>query len=343
MTWCSAPFESRTVQLAHGGGGRAMKRLIDRMFLPAFAAAGDVPHDSAVCVLGSERIAFTTDSFVVSPLFFPGGDIGTLAVVGTVNDLAMAGAVPRVLSAAFILEEGFLLDDLGRVVESMRRSAEECGVRIVTGDTKVVPRGKGDGVFITTAGIGTVAEGVLVHPGRVVAGDVVLVSGDLGRHGIAVLSVRDGIAFDSPVSSDCAPLHRLTGALCAGGLDVHFMRDATRGGLASVLNECAEGARVDVVVEESGIPVSDGVACACELLGFDPLYVACEGRMVVVVSAAEANEALGRMRSLPEGRGAVCIGEVREARGRGQVALRTRYGTERRLDLLSGEQLPRIC
>jgi hydrogenase expression/formation protein HypE len=340
---CPVPLRHDTVQMAHGGGGRLMRDLLESLILPAFR--GEVPerrHDAAVLEVDGARLAFTTDTYVVRPRFFPGGDIGELAVFGTVNDLAMAGARPLFLSAGMVLEEGYSLDELRTVVASMRRAADRCGVAIVTGDTKVVDRGKGDGLYINTAGIGTVPAGVDVGPDRVRPGDVVLLSGDVGRHGIAVLSVREGIAFGTTVESDCAPLHGLVGALLDAGVRPRCLRDATRGGLAAVLNEIAVDGRVGVEAVEADIPVLPGVEGACEMLGLDPLYVACEGRMVAFVPAEEADRALAVLRACPGGEGAVRIGAVR-GEGPGTVILRTRLGTRRILDLLSGEQLPRIC
>ena len=331
------------VQLAHGGGGRLTRELIERLFVPAFAnPALAARHDSAILDLGAVRLAFTTDAYVVQPRRFPGGDVGTLAVYGTVNDLAMAGARPLGLAAAFVLEEGLAIDELGDLVASMRGAAAACGVALVAGDTKVVDRGKADGLYVTTSGVGLVPAGVDVRPERVRPGDVVLLSGDVGRHGIAVLSVREGLAFESPVESDCGPLAGLVQTLLDAGIEIHCLRDATRGGLATVLNEIALDGGVAVEVDEAAIPVSDGVAAACELLGLDPLYVACEGRMVAFVAAADAERALALLRRDPAGRGAMTIGTV-AAGPRGMVALRTRVGTRRLLDLLSGEQLPRIC
>jgi hydrogenase expression/formation protein HypE len=340
---CPLPLRHDTIQLAHGGGGRIMRELLEQLMLPAFRnAALNARHDAAVLTLGGARVAFTTDTFVVHPRFFPGGDIGELAVYGTVNDLAMGGATPEFLSCAFILEEGFSLEELRRIVASMRAAADRCGVAIVTGDTKVVDKGNGDGLFINTAGIGLVPAGVDIAPRRVVQGDAVIVSGDLGRHGVAVMSVREGLTFEVPVQSDCAPVHRLAAALLDGGVDVHCLRDPTRGGLASVLNEIATDAQVAIEVVERDIPVNEGVAAACEILGLDPYYVACEGRMVAFVPASQADKALALLRPLPEGHGAATIGQVKEGPV-GAVMLRTCLGTLRLLDLLSGEQLPRIC
>jgi hydrogenase expression/formation protein HypE len=340
---CPLPLRHDTIQLAHGGGGRIMRELLEKVMLPAFSnQALDARHDSALVELGGARLAFTTDTYVVKPRFFPGGNIGELAVYGTVNDLAMGGAKPQFLSVGMVLEEGYPIEELRRVVEAMRVAAAECGVCFVTGDTKVVDRGKGDGIFINTAGIGLVQPGVDIGPHRVKPGDAVLVSGDVGRHGIAVMSVREGLVFETPIESDCAPVHGLASALLEGGVDVHCLRDPTRGGLASVLNEIATDAHVGIEAVESDIPVAEGVAGACEMLGLDPFYVACEGRMVAFVPGEQAGKALGLLRSARGGEGAVRIGTV-TAEDAGTVFLRTTLGTKRILDLLSGEQLPRIC
>ncbi|MDQ2694655.1 MAG: hydrogenase expression/formation protein HypE [Pseudomonadota bacterium] len=328
------------VLLAHGGGGALMRQLLERMILPAFG--GGIWHDAAVLDLGGSRLAFTTDSYVVKPLFFPGGDIGSLAVHGTVNDLAMAGARPLWLSASFILEEGLPMETLWRVVRSMQAAAREAGTAIVTGDTKVVDRGKGDGLYVNTAGIGVIDAAVEIHPGRVRPGDVLLVNGDLGRHGIAVMARREGLAFETAIASDSAPLAGLVQALLAGGIDIHCLRDLTRGGLASALNEIAQVCRRTIEIDETLIPLRQEVAAACELLGLDPLYVACEGRCVGFVPAADAHRALALMRAHPLGRGAVAIGSV-QPQAQPRVVMTSRIGARRIVDMLSGEQLPRIC
>jgi hydrogenase expression/formation protein HypE len=342
---CPTPLETHaTVQMAHGGGGRLMRRLIEDLFLPGFGTdpAENPPHDSAVLDVPAGRLAFTTDTFVVSPLVFPGGDIGHLAVYGTVNDLAMAGAKPLALSAGFILEEGLPIEMLRRVVESMRHAADEVGVRIVTGDTKVVDRGKGDGIFINTAGIGVVPPGVNISPRRVAPGDAILLSGDLGRHGIAIMSVREGLGFEGAIASDCASLAGLVAALVQADPDVHCLRDLTRGGLAAALCEIADGARVGIQLREASIPVSAPVAGACELLGLDPLYVANEGRLVAFVPAQAAERTLEIMRAHPAAPEPAIIGTV-TADHPGTVELRNPLGGSRVVDLLSGEQMPRIC
>ncbi|NLF72954.1 MAG: hydrogenase expression/formation protein HypE [Candidatus Anammoximicrobium sp.] len=348
---CPAPLSRYdTVQLAHGGGGRLMRSLIEGLLLPQFARSADAagtrrlpPHDSAVLDLGGgQRLAFTTDSFVVQPWRFPGGDIGKLAVCGTVNDLAMAGAVPRFLSCGLILEEGLPFDTLRQVIASMQQAAEDAGVQIVTGDTKVVDRGKGDGIFVNTAGIGVIPAGIDVSPARVCVGDKILVSGDLGRHGIAIMSVREGLEFEGAPESDCAPLAGLVGQLTALGADLHCLRDLTRGGLAAAVIEIAEDARVGIELNDLAIPVLPAVRGACELLGLDPLYVANEGRLVAFVPAAAADHALHLMQQHPAADQPALIGSV-TAEHPGGVELRSAFGSGRLLDLLSGEQMPRIC
>lgn len=346
---CPVPrTDHDVIQMAHGGGGRVMRNLIEGLLLPQFGSLGGQqapaapPHDSAVLRVGETRLAFTTDTFVVSPLFFPGGDIGRLAVYGTVNDLAMAGAEPRWLSCALILEEGTPVATLQRVVESMRSAAAEVGVQIVTGDTKVVDRGKGDAVFINTAGVGVIPPGIEISPARVQAGDRILVSGDLGRHGIAIMSVREGLEFEGALDSDCASLAGLVSDLAALGADLHCLRDLTRGGLAAALIEIAEHAGVGIELEEAAIPVAEQVAGACELMGLDPLYVANEGRLVAFVPATACEAALAILRRSPASPEAAVIGTV-TARHAGAVELRNAMGSGRLLDLLSGEQMPRIC
>ena len=331
------------VLLAHGGGGRLMHQLIERMFVPAFGNPRlDARHDGAVFEANAGRLAFTTDSYVVRPLFFPGGDIGALAVNGTVNDLAMCGARARFLSAGFILEEGLPMETLWRIVQSMQRAAVDAGVELVTGDTKVVDRGKGDGVFINTAGIGSVSAPRPIGPASVRPGDAVLVSGDLGRHGMAIMAVRENLSFESAIESDCAPLVEPVMSLLDDGVDVHCLRDLTRGGLASALVEIAEASRLSIAIQETLIPVREDVRGACEILGFDPLYVANEGRFVAFVAAAEAARAVERLRRDPRCLDARVIGSVHDAPA-GLVTMKSRIGATRIVDMLSGEQLPRIC
>jgi len=331
------------VLLAHGGGGTLTHELIEKLFIPAFgnSALGE-RHDGAVFENPSRKLAFTTDSYVVHPLFFPGGDIGALAVNGTVNDLSMCGARPLYLSAGFIIEEGLPMETLWRIVQSMAAAAREAKVQLVTGDTKVVDRGKGDGIFINTAGVGAVQARHPISPASVKPGDAILLSGDIGRHGIAIMAVREGLEFESTILSDCAPLNEIVMSLLETGIEVHCLRDLTRGGLASALVEIAEAACLHLQIEESAIPILQEVQGACEILGFDPMYVANEGRFISFVPAAEAEKTLNRMRAHPLGLQASIIGTVMGERP-GVVTMRSRIGATRIVDMLSGEQLPRIC
>jgi hydrogenase expression/formation protein HypE len=341
---CPIPVDTYpNVLLAHGGGGKLTHQLIEGLFLPLFSnPALASRHDGAVLDFGARKLAFTTDSYVVRPLFFPGGDIGTLAVNGTVNDLAMCGARPLYLSAGFILEEGLPMETLRRIVESMSRAAGEAGVQLVTGDTKVVDRGKGDGLYINTAGIGIVLAGGPISPASVKPGDAILLSGDIGRHGIAIMAVREGLAFETTIESDCAPIAEPVLALMEAKIEIHCLRDLTRGGLASALVEIAEAAQLHVGIQETAIPVREDVRGACEILGFDPLYVANEGRFIAIVAARDAERALALLNSRPPSAGASLIGQV-TADPAGLVTMRSSIGTGRILDMLSGEQLPRIC
>jgi hydrogenase expression/formation protein HypE len=331
------------VLMAHGGGGKLMHQLIGKMFLTAFAnSALEVQHDSAVVAWTGKKLAFTTDSYVVRPIFFPGGDIGSMAVHGTVNDLAMSGARPVYLSCAFILEEGLPMETLWRVVCSMRDAAQRCGVQIITGDTKVVDKGKGDGLFINTTGIGVIQHSLNIAPQNVQPGDAVVVSGDLGRHGMAIMAVREGLQFESAIESDSAPVHEIVLELIAAGVGIHCLRDLTRGGLASALNEIAEAAGVRLAVEEKLIPVREDVHAACEILGLDPLHVANEGRFVAFVTEKAAHHALQILRRHQVSNGSAVIGRVVETSSP-RVTLKSAIGASRILDLPSGEQLPRIC
>jgi hydrogenase expression/formation protein HypE len=341
---CPIPISDYpNVLLAHGGGGKLTNQLIAKMFVPAFSnSALDAQHDGAVFKLGDTRLAFSTDSYVIHPLFFPGGDIGSMAVHGTVNDLAMCGARPLYLSAGYIIEEGLPMETLWRVVQSMQQAAQNAHVQVVTGDTKVVDRGKGDGLFINTAGVGILEHDRLIAPQSVRLGDVLIVNGDIGRHGIAIMAVREGLEFESAIESDSAPVADLALQLLAENIDVHCMRDLTRGGLASALNEIAESARVGIHIEERRVPVRDDVHAACEILGFDPMYVACEGRFVAFVAPQDAERALAVMRAHPLGAEASRIGAV-QAEHPGVVTMKSRIGASRIVDMISGEQLPRIC
>jgi hydrogenase expression/formation protein HypE len=336
------------VTLAHGGGGRVMRELIERILLPAFNNPLLAPlEDQARIPIASlaaagDRLAFTTDTYVVSPLEFPGGDIGKLAVCGTVNDLAMAGARPLHLSCGLVLEEGLDLALLTRIVGSMGRAAGEAGVSIVTGDTKVVEHEAADQMFINTAGVGVIPRGIDIAADRARVGDVVLVNGSLGNHGIAILLARNELALNAELSSDCQPLHGLVAAMLQACPEIHCLRDATRGGAATVLSEFAAASNLGIRIRESALPVNEVVRGACEILGLDPLYLANEGKLVAVVPRQSADAVLAAMQAHPAGRGAAIIGEV-VASPRGNVVLSTAFGGDRIVDMLAGEQLPRIC
>lgn len=339
---CPIPIsEYPQILLAHGGGGKLMHHLIEKLFGAAFANQYlDERHDGAQFTLNGARLAFTTDSYVVRPLFFPGGDIGKLAIYGTVNDLAMCGARPLFLSAGFILEEGLPMETLWRIVQSMREAAQAAHVQIVTGDTKVVDKGKGDGIFINTAGIGIIEHNLLISPKSVRPGDYILLNGDVGRHGIAIMAVREGLSFESEIESDCAPLAPVVLKLLEEQIELHCLRDLTRGGLASALNEIAKTAQVSIVIDESAVPVREDVQGACEILGLDPLYVANEGRFIAFVAPHDTERALKILKDFSPD--AALIGSVLKAPP-ARVTLKSRIGAQRILDMLSGEQLPRIC
>ena len=329
--------ESSTVQLGHGGGGSLSHDLIKQLLVPAFGPADGVLHDAAVLPAEAGPLAFTTDAYVVRPLLFPGGDIGSLAVFGTVNDLAMVGAKAVALSLSLILEEGLPMTTLQRVVASVRLAAQRCAVPVVTGDTKVVERGKGDGLYITTTGIGRVEHGLTIGPAAVQSGDAILVSGDLGRHGVAILAARQELGFSTELRSDLAPLHEPVQALLAAGLELHCLRDLTRGGLASALHEIGRDAGLGLLLQEQAIPIAPAVEGACDLLGLDPLAMANEGRFVVFLPAGQAERALNLLRHFEPS--AALIGTVAGA----AVLLENSLGLCRRLELGRGEQLPRIC
>ncbi len=341
---CPVPItEYPQVLLAHGGGGKLTQQLIQKMFASQFTNELLSPlHDGAIFSINGSRLAFSTDSYVIHPIFFPGGTIGDLAVNGTVNDLAMCGAKPLYLSAAFILEEGTDMNDVWRVVVSMQEAAKTAGIQLVTGDTKVVERGKGDGIFINTSGLGVISPGIDIHPRRAWPGDRIILSGPAAVHGIAIMSVREGVEFETAIKSDTAALNTLVEKILKAGTDVHVMRDPTRGGIASALNEIAESAGVGVALEEELIPISDEVRGACEILGLDPLYVANEGKLLAFVAPAAAESVLAEMRAHPLGKDAVIIGSV-VADHPGMVIMKSRIGGSRVVDMLSGEQLPRIC
>ena len=336
-------FKRGLVDMSHGSGGRAMAQLIDELFLAAFDNEWlREMNDQARVPMPRGRLVVATDSHVITPLFFPGGDIGCLSVHGTVNDVAMAGAKPLYLTSGFILEEGYPLADLKRIVESMAKAAMEAGVPIITGDTKVVEKGKGDGVFINTTGVGVVPEGIDVSGNRARPGDAILVSGTMGDHGVAIMSLRENLTFETTIASDTQALHRLVAAMVEAVPTLHCLRDPTRGGLATTLNEIARQSGVGMRLEEAAIPVRAEVAAACEFLGLDPLYVANEGKLVAICSADDAPRLLSAMRAHPQGRDAAIIGEVVEDAHR-FVQMRTGFGGSRMVDWLAGEQLPRIC
>jgi hydrogenase expression/formation protein HypE len=331
-----------TILLAHGSGGKLSHELVEKAFLPFLAnPALDKLDDSAIFE-ASGRLAFTTDGYVVNPIFFPGGDIGKLAVCGTVNDLSMNGARPLYLSLSAIIEEGLLLRELERVVQSIKKAAEEAGVSIIAGDTKVVNRGQADKLFITTSGVGIVPPGVDISGANARAGDKVLLSGTIGDHGMAIMSQREGLRFSTTLKSDCAPLNKLVSQMLGASSRIHCMRDPTRGGLATTVNELAQQSKVGIVIEEGKIPVKEEVKAACELLGLDPIYVANEGKLVAMVDPADADRILARMRRNRYGRDAAIIGEVTNQHP-GKVVMKTRLGPSRIVDMLSGELLPRIC
>jgi hydrogenase expression/formation protein HypE len=341
---CPTPLPARDkILLGHGSGGKLSAELIRDIFLPAFQnpvlARLD---DQAIVNVNGQRLAMTTDSFVVQPLFFPGGNIGSLAVHGTINDLAMGGAKPLFLSAAFIIEEGFSIDDLRRITESLRHAAAEAGVQIVTGDTKVVEKGKGDGLFINTTGIGLVPEGVDLSADRARPGDKVLLSGSIGDHGIAILAQREGLEFETQIQSDSAALHTLVADMLSASGEIRCMRDPTRGGVSSTLNEIAERSQVGIELEETSLPIHEQVRGACELLGLDPLYVANEGKLIAIVAPAAAETVLRAMQRHQLGLEAQIIGTVKKEDA-GLVTMRTAFGTTRIVDMLAGDQLPRIC
>ncbi len=332
-----------TIVMGHGGGGKLSAELVEHLFAPAFRSdALNALGDAAVLELPAGRLAFSTDSFVVRPRFFPGGNIGTLVVNGTVNDLAMMGAQPRYLTAGMILEEGLSVAELAVIVEAMAAAARTAGVQIVAGDTKVVDKGLGDGLYINTSGIGVIPAGVQIAPDQARPGDVVIVSGEIGLHGIAILSVREGLEFGAPVASDCAPLHGLVAAMLAASRNIHVLRDPTRGGLAATLNEIARSSQVGIVYEERKLPVPAAVAAACDLLGMDPMHIANEGKLAAVVAAEAAEAVLAAMQRHPLGAQAAIIGCV-AARHPGVVVARTAIGGSRVVDVQVGEQLPRIC
>lgn len=341
---CPLPLQYEQIVMAHGGGGRLMQQLLARVVQPTFSNDYlNQQHDSAVFTVGDQRVAFTSDSYVIKPLFFKGGNIGKLAVCGTVNDLSMSGAKPLFLSCSLIIEEGFPIETLQTILQSMQQTAEQAGVMIVTGDTKVVDHGKGDGLYINTAGIGLLATNLIIQPSSIQVGDAVILSGDLARHGIAVMLEREGLDFESEIVSDCAVLSPLVQDLLQAGVDIHCLRDLTRGGLASCLIELANAAHVHININETSLPIIEPVRTACELLGFDPLYIANEGCFALFLPVEQVNSALAVLQKHGAGQHACRIGTVQAADGNGLLTLSTAMGIVRGLDLLSGEQLPRIC
>ncbi len=330
------------ILLAHGSGGKLAHDLVEKSFVKAFANPLLAKMDDSAVFELSGRLAFTTDSYVVSPIFFPGGDIGKLAVCGTVNDLAMSGAKPLYLSLSFIIEEGLTRSELNRIIDSTQKVAEEGGVKIITGDTKVVDRGSADKLFINSAGIGVVPEGVDISGGNARQGDKVIISGTIGDHGIAVISQREGLSFSTQLESDCAPLASLVADMLAVSPDIHCLRDPTRGGLATTLNELAKQSGVSIRIEEEKLPIREEVQAACEMLGFDPLYVANEGKLVAIVSAGDVDKVLQAMKGNRYGKNATIIGEVASEHP-GRVAMKTSLGSSRIVDMLVGDLLPRIC
>jgi hydrogenase expression/formation protein HypE len=341
---CPAPIlDHKQIVLGHGSGGRLTQQLVETIVMPAFRnELLDAQHDGAVFSAGGARLAFSTDSYVVHPIFFPGGNIGDLAVNGTVNDLAMCGAKPRYLSVSFIIEEGLAIDELWKIVCSMKDAADRAGVSLVTGDTKVVDRGKCDCIFINTSGIGIVPDGIHIDPANARPGDAIILSGPIASHGMAIMSVREGLEFDTPIESDTAPLNGLVESMLRASHGIRILRDPTRGGVASALNEIAQKSKSGIVIDEAAIPVRSDVQGACEILGLDPLYVANEGKLIAFVSPNDTEAVLDAMRKHPLGKEAVVIGEVSGDHSR-VVVMKTRIGGSRVVDMLSGEQLPRIC
>ena len=331
------------ILLDHGSGGRSSHELIERFFVPRFQNPFlNEMNDSAVFDLKGGKLAFTTDSYVVDPIFFPGGDIGSLSVCGTVNDLAMRGARPYYLSVGFIIEEGFPLSDLEQILESMERVAKEAGVQVVTGDTKVVPKGAADKIFINTSGIGLVPEGINIAGQNARPGDLVLISGTIGDHGLTILSKREGLSFESSLKSDAAPLNRLVREMLQAGSQIHVLRDPTRGGLATTLNEIARQSRMGIEIYEEAVPIRGSVVAAAEILGLDPFYIANEGKLIAILPPAQAEAVLAAMKKNAYGQEAAVIGEVK-AENSGKVVMKTIIGGKRLMDMLAGEQLPRIC
>lgn len=341
---CPIPISDyEKVTLAHGGGGTLSQKLIQKMFLPQFDnPLLNLQHDGAIFEVNGNKLAFSTDSYVVKPIFFPGGNIGELAVNGTVNDLAMCGANPLYISAGFIIEEGFSMEELWQIILSMKKAAEKAGVQIVTGDTKVVDKGKGDKIFINTSGVGVINENRNISPLNCKGGDKIILSGKIAQHGIAIMSAREGLEFDSEVKSDTAALNKLVDEMFNSSQNIHVLRDPTRGGISSALNEIAQSSNFGMMIYEKDIPIDEQVRAACEILGLDPLYIANEGKLLAIVDPADADKVLAVMKNNKLGLDASIIGEVNE-QNYGKVIMKTTIGSKRVVDMLSGEQLPRIC
>jgi hydrogenase expression/formation protein HypE len=342
---CPIPVtDDSRILLAHGSGGTHMHKLLDNVIVPNLMQNLErAAHDSAVLNIGGAKLAFTTDSYVVNPIFFPGGNIGSLSVYGTVNDLAMSGAKPLYISVAFILEEGFLIKDLQQILQAIKVAAKTVNVEVVTGDTKVVERGKGHGIYINTAGIGLIEHNRIINPAQVQVGDVVIVSGDIGKHGIAIMAKREGLEFETTITSDSAPVSHIVGKLLEHAIEIHCLRDVTRGGLATTLNEIAIASKTHIKLQEVAIPVQAEVRNACDLLGLDALHIACEGRFVAVVDAKDAMHAVEIMRTCKHGKDAQIIGVITEYVSFSGVSMTNSLGVSRIVDPLNGEQLPRIC
>lgn len=341
---CPVPIsEYPQVLLAHGGGGKLMHSLIEKMFITNYDNDYlNARHDSSVFIIDKAKFAFTTDSYVVNPIIFPGGDIGSLAIHGTVNDLAMSGAKPLYISSGLILEEGLKMEILWQVISSMKQAADEAGVQIITGDTKVVDKGKGDGIFINTAGIGVIKHNLNINPKSIRPGDVIIVSGDIGRHGIAIIANREGLEFETTIESDSAPLNKVIMDMIDNGIEIHCMRDLTRGGLGSALCELSEASGLRININESDIPVREDVKGACEMLGYDPLFVANEGRFITFVEEKSVEKVFEKMKKYGVCNGSKIIGKVIDS-SEAIVTMKSKIGTNRIIDMLSGEQLPRIC
>jgi hydrogenase expression/formation protein HypE len=338
---CPLPIDKYPrILLAHGGGGKLMRQLIESMILSTFSSENQIEHDATVLNLNHNKIAFTTDSYVVNPLFFPGGNIGSIAVYGTVNDLAMSGATPLYLSLSFILEEGLEIATLWEVIQSIKQAAQISGVKIVTGDTKVVEKGKGDGIFINTSGVGVINHSLEINSHAIENNDAIIISGDIGRHGIAIMAQREGLEFETSIESDCAPLAQPVLDLLNAGVEIHCLRDLTRGGLASALNEIALSAHLEMTIVQKSLTIQEEVQGACEILGFDPLYVANEGRFVAFIPEKDIAKTLSILKIYNSD--ANVIGYVKKS-SQGLVIMKSSIGTSRVVDMLSGEQLPRIC